>query len=260
MKQQKTAKPVFANRGTAIRYRKAIEKEIELMFNSLEYWLSAAYNKNNPLLVDIAQDASPVETVKRVFAKLAKYWTDRFNQRAAEISAYHIGRMFRTSDKALQQSLKDAGWSVDFIMTKPMQDALNANITANVGLIKSIPSQLLPQVEGIVMHSYSTGRDLKTMVDDIRALHPVSKKRAALIARDQSNKANAVVNQTRCLELGITEAKWMHSSAGKKPRPSHVKAHGTVFDIAKGCHIDGEYIQPGELINCRCTSRAVLPI
>jgi len=254
---QKLAKPVISNRGVAIRYRKAMDKEIGAMLDSLEYWLSATYRKAPPLM---ALDASPVQIVKKIFARLAKYWLDRFNARADEIANYHVGRMFSTSDKALQNSLKDAGWAVDFKMTKEMKDALNANIAANVGLIKSIPAQLLPQVEGIVMRSYSAGRDLKTMVDDIRALHPVSQKRAALIARDQSNKANAVVNRTRCLELGITEAKWMHSSAGKKPRASHVAAHGKVYDIAKGCKIDGEYIQAGEKINCRCTYRAILPI
>jgi hypothetical protein len=244
---QKLAKPVISNRGVAIRYRKAIDREIQAMLDSLEYWLQAAYRKAPPL---IAQDASPVQIVKKIFARLAKYWLDRFNTKADEIANYHVGRMFQTSDKSLQQSLKDAGWAVDFKMTKEMKDALNASMAENVGLIKSIPAQLLPQVEGIVMRSYSSGRDLSTMVDDIRALHPVSQRRAALIARDQSNKANAVVNRTRCLELGITEAKWMHSSAGKKPRASHVKAHGTVFDIARGCKIDGDYIQPGELINC----------
>jgi len=255
--KQKLAKPVISNCGVAIRYRRAMDKEIQAMFDSFEYWLQATYRKAPPLL---AQDASPVDIVKKVFAKLSKYWLDRFNDSAKKIAKYHVGRMFLTSDKSLQNVLKDAGWAVDFKMTKEMTDALNANIAANVGLIKSIPAQLLPQVEGIVMRSYSSGRDLKTMVDDIRALHPVSQKRAALIARDQSNKANAVVNRTRCLELGITEAKWMHSSAGKKTRKSHVEANGKIYDIARGCKIDGDYIQPGELINCRCTSRVILPI
>jgi hypothetical protein len=245
----KLAKPVISNRGVAIRYRRAIDKEVQAMLDSFEYWLQAAYRKAPPLMA-MAQDASPVLVIKKIFAKLSKYWLTRFNKRANEIASYHVGRMFLTSDKALQKVLKDAGWAVDFKMTKEMQDALNANIAANVGLIKSIPAQLLPQIEGVVMRSYSAGRDLKTMVQDIRALHPVTQKRAALIARDQSNKANAVVNRTRCLQLGITEAKWMHSSAGKKPRKSHVEANGKIYDIEKGCKIDGDYIQPGELINC----------
>lgn len=253
---QKTAKPVFANLGVAIRYRKAIDRETAAMLESFDYWLTAAYRKSPPLM---AQDASPVLSIKKIFDRLSKYWLSRFSRIAEDMAEYHIGRMFKSTDKALQNSLKDAGWSVDFKMTKEMKDAFNASLAENVGLIKSIPAQLLPQVEGIVMRSYSAGRDLKTMTDDIKALYPVSHKRAALIARDQSNKANAVVNRTRCLELGITQAKWMHSSAGKKPRASHVAANGKIYDIEQGCKIDGEYIQAGELINCRCTYRAIIP-
>ena len=44
------------------------------------------------------------------------------------------------------------------------------------------------------------------------------------------------------------------------PRPDHVAANGKRYKIAEGCLISGEHIQPGEDINCRCTSRPVLPI
>jgi uncharacterized protein with gpF-like domain len=97
------------------------------------------------------------------------------------------------------------------------------------------------------------------MVKALKALYPKAANRAVLIARDQSNKANGVVIRARRLELGISEAIWMHSHAGKVPRPDHVAANGRRFKVAEGCLISGEYIQPGELINCRCTSRAVLP-
>ena len=100
---------------------------------------------------------------------------------------------------------------------------------------------------------------MKEMTEAIAELYPAAKDRAALIARDQSNKANSVVNRTRQLELGITRAKWMHSHGGKEPRPDHLAADGKEYDIEKGCLISGEYIQPGEMINCRCTSRPILP-
>ena len=110
-----------------------------------------------------------------------------------------------------------------------------------------------------MMRSYTQGRDLETMVKDLKALYPKASRRAVLIARDQSNKANSVVQRTRQMELGITEAIWMHSHAGKEPRPDHVAANGKRYKIAEGCLISGEYIQPGYEINCRCTSRPVLP-
>jgi len=159
----------------------------------------------------------------------------------------------------MQQSLKAAGWAVEFTMTPVVRDAFTASLAENVGLIKSIPIQYHQQVEGIVMRSYSAGRDLHTMVKDLQTLYPKVQNRAVLIARDQSNKANAVVNRARQLQLGIVEAIWMHSHAGKEPRPDHVAANGKKYKIAEGCLISGEFIQPGSLINCRCTCRPVLP-
>ena len=86
---------------------------------------------------------------------------------------------------------------------------------------------------------------------------------AALIARDQNNKATATITRARQEDLGITHAYWIHSNGGKKPRPSHVKAgqEKTVYEVSKGWFDpdEGEYIWPGMLINCRCVCKAILP-
>ena len=37
-----------------------------------------------------------------------------------------------------------------------------------------------------------------------------------------------------------------------------MEADGRLFDISKGCLIDGEYIFPGELINCACSFAPVI--
>lgn len=209
---------------------------------------------------EFAQDATPAQRIKKVLAELGRRWVGKFEEWAPKIAEAYLRKSYKASDSAMRQALKDAGWSVDFTMTPAVRDAFEASLAENVGLIRSIPAQYLQQVEGVVMRSYSAGRDLATMVKDLRELYPAASKRAELIARDQSNKANAVVNRTRQMELGITEAIWMHSHAGKTPRPSHVKANGTRYKVAEGCLIDGKYSQPGEEINCRCTSRPVLPI
>ena len=261
--QPKTCRAVPANRGIEAKYRKALQRLIAEMHASVEYWLTAAYRKDPPrmaALVEQAQDASPSAKIKKVLDELARRWTDRFNDYAPKLAEAYLKGMFKASDSAFRQALKEAGWAVDFKMTPAVRDAFNASLEENVGLIKSIPEKYLQQVEGVVMRSYSAGRDLETMVKDLKALYPAASHRAELIARDQSNKANAVVNRTRQMELGITEAIWQHSHAGKTPRPDHVAADGKRYKIAEGCLISGKYIQPGEEINCRCTSRPVLPI
>jgi uncharacterized protein with gpF-like domain len=233
---------------------------IEEMQSSIEYWLSATYKASPPRMAAlIAQDASPSETINKRLREVAKRWLKRFDEAAPVIAEAYLQGAFKATDSAMRMALKDAGLAVKFNFTPAMRDAFNASLAENIGLIRSIPQQYLEKVSGIVNRSYVMGRDLQTMVREIQALYPVTKDRAILIARDQSNKANAVVNRTRELELGITDAIWMHSHAGKVPRPDHVAANGRRYKIAEGCLISGKYIQPGEEINCRCTQRAVLP-
>jgi SPP1 gp7 family putative phage head morphogenesis protein len=260
----KTARAVHANRGVEAKYRKAMQRMIAEMHASVEYWLTSAYRKEPPrmlALVEQAQDAaSPSAKIKRILDELARRWVKRFDDWSPKIAEAYLQGMFKTSDSAMRQALKEAGWTVEFKMTPAIRDAFNASLEENVGLIRSIPEKYLQQVEGVVMRSYSAGRDLATMVKDLKQLYPGASHRAELIARDQSNKANAVVNRARQMELGITEAVWMHSHAGKNPRLDHVAANGKRYKIAEGCKISGEFIQPGTEINCRCTSRPVLPI
>jgi len=260
MKTPKTARPVHANRGIESAYRKALSSLIEEMARSAEYWLTAGYRANEPRMAELAQDASPANAIKAIIAKFARRWFKRFEDSAPIIADAYVKKMFKASNSAFRAALKDAGWAVEFKMSRAMQDALNASIAENVALIKSIPEQYLTQVEGIVMRSYASGRDLETMVKELKALYPKAENRAVLIARDQSNKANAVVVRARQLELGIEYAVWQHSHAGRVPRPDHVAAHGKRYKVAEGCLISGEYILPGEKINCRCSARSILPI
>lgn len=254
-------RPVRPNMGVRFRYQRQMLALIEEMHTSIMRWLPAQYNKTPPAL---AMDALPSKAMQRKFKEIAKQWRDRFDAAAPKIAEAYLQGSFKHTDSAMRQELARAGLSVKFKMSAAMRDAFNASLDKNVGLIQSIPEKYLQQVEGIVSRSYASGRDLGTMVKELKALYPKAQNRAVLIARDQSNKANSVVENARRLQLGITQAVWMHSGGGKHPRPNHVKASGTVYDIRTGCPIknekgDLEWIFPGQKINCRCVSRSVIP-
>lgn len=259
-KTTKTVRAILPNKGVEIKYRKALQSLISEMHASFLYWVKAAYRKTPPRMVSIVGDASPSDTMQKRLDELAKRWIERFEESAPAIAEAYLRSMFNSSDLAFRNALRDAGWSVEFKMTPAVRDVFDASLQANIELIKSIPQKYAEQLQGIVMRSYTAGRDLETMVKDIKTLYPQAADRAVLIARDQSNKANAAVNRARQLELGIVEAIWLHSGAGKHPRPDHVAANGKTYTIAQGCLISGKYIKPGEEINCRCSSRAILPI
>ena len=154
--------------------------------------------------------------------------------------------------------MREAGFTVRFNATTQQQTALQAVLGGNVSLIRSIGQQYLNRVEESVWRSVNAGYDMAQLTRELRKDYGISERRAAFIARDQTNKAKAAIEKARRQELGITEAIWMHSHAGKEPRPSHVAANGKRFNVNKGMYLDGKWVQPGEEINCRCTSRSVI--
>lgn len=241
-------------------YKRAMEKLIDEMSNSFKYWLAAAY-KANPPRMEVAMDALPSAEISKKVRDLGKRWIKKFDDMAAAIAQKFTESGRKATDSSFQQALKDAGFAVEFKVTPVMRDAMNATIAENVSLIRSIPREYSLEVEGIIMRGYTAGRDLKTITDELQNRYGITRRRAITISRDQSNKLNATVTQARRVELGLFEAEWIHSHAGKVPRPSHVKAgkDKAKFDVRKGLLLDGQWLLPGQAINCRCSSRTILP-
>lgn len=258
--KEKTARAVHANKGVELAYKRALDALITEMSDSFEYWLSAAY-KANPPRMEVAMDALPSAELSKKVRSLAKRWIKKFDDMSTAIATKFTQAGRKATDSSFQQSLKDAGWAVDLQITPVMRDAMNATIAENVSLIKSIPRQYASQVEGTVMRGFTQGRDLGYITEELQKRYGITKRRAAFIAQDQSDKLTATVTQARRVELGLFEAEWIHSGGGKEPRPDHVKAgkEKRRFDIRKGCLISGEYILPGIKPRCRCSSRTVLP-
>lgn len=252
----KTVRAIHANRGVEAKYRKALESLIKEMSDSAEYWLTAQYRQAPPMM---AEDALPAAEMAARVREVSKRWIAKFNAMADDIAKRFTAGSIKATDNSFQNALKDAGWAVDFKMTRAMQDVAKAAVVENVALIRSIPQQYFTDVEGIVMRGYSSGRDLASISQELQSRYGITSRRANFIARDQSNKLNAATTRTRRMELGIEEAEWMHSHAGKQPRKSHVAANGKRYKIVKGCLIDGKYINPGEEPGCRCVSKSVLP-
>lgn len=254
---RKVLRPVRPNAGVEAAFRLRLYKIIEEMHQSMMYWVTAEYKRHMPVM---SMDASPAIELRDAMRKLTRQWEHNFDELADFLADYFAKDVADRSDTALQQALRKGGFTVKFVMTPAMRDIIGATVAQNVSLIKSIPQKYLTDVEGMVMRSVQTGRDLGQLSNDLQEQLGVTKRRAALIARDQNNKASSAMLRARQVELGITEAVWMHSHAGKVPRRTHVKMDGKRYDVSKGMwdSDEGSYVFPGELINCRCTSRSVI--
>ena len=251
----KTIRPTRPNAGVEAWYRKKLDSLITEMNDSVVYWLKANYRASGAM----AMDASPAVFMRDAMKKLAKRWQKKFDGLAVKLADRFAGDAMKNSDVSLYNALESEGFTVQFKMSPAMNNALQATITENLNLIRSIPEQYLSQVQTLVMQSVSRGRDLSTLTDELQKRYGITRRRAALIARDQNNKATAVMQTARQQSLGITEGIWRHSHAGKEPRQSHVKADGEKFELSKGLYLDGKWTLPGEEINCRCTWSPVIP-
>ena len=223
--------PVRPNAGFEAEYRRRLTKLVAEMQASVVYWISAAYRANEP---EMAQDESPARLLERRMRGLSRRWQRRFDRASDELARFFATGAADRTDAQLKSILKRAGISVEFRISRGVNDVVQAAVAENVQLIKSIPQQYLLQVHGSVMRSVQTGRDLAGLVKEIDGHYGVTRRRAERIARDQTNKATSAVHDARRTEIGITEADWLHSGGGKHPRPTHVAMHGKRYKIAEG--------------------------
>jgi uncharacterized protein with gpF-like domain len=210
----------------------------------------------------IAMDDSPAKELEKELLRLGEKWRKRFEAAAPAIAAWFAKSASSRSDAAMRKILKDAGVTVEFQMTKAMRDILNATVADNVSLIKSIPAEYHTQVQGLVMRSVQTGRDLGALSAELRKRYGITERRSALIAFTQNQMATSAMQHARQTELGIEEALWLHSHAGKEPRPTHLANDGKRYKIAEGWYDPDpkvkRHIWPGELIRCRCVSKPIV--
>jgi uncharacterized protein with gpF-like domain len=261
-----TARPiVFAgchpNEGLRAAYRRKLDALITEMHKSLVRWILAQYRRTPPLIAQ--DDVLPAAGLMAEMARLGDRWLDRFDQAAPELAKWFATNAKDRSDFALKDILRRGGFTVKFQMTPEVRDIWRATVEQNVGLIRSIATEHLQQVQGAVMRSVQAGHDVGALAKELEARYGVTRNRAALIARHQNAMANSTITRARQTELGITTARWLHSSGGKEPRPSHVKASRdrVTYDVTKGWYDpdEGKFIRPGELISCRCVSVSIIP-
>lgn len=260
----KVARPVWPNAGVEQWYYRQLVELIDAMSADMLELLSAAWEENPPSIGILpAQDAAAPTLLQRAFTRWGGIWTRKLEKLSINLAKRFTDRAFSATQTSLKSSFEAAGLAVKFKPTRASLDAYKAVAAENVGLIKSIPAQYLDSVQGAVWASVRKGGDLSALSIELRQKYGVTVRRAAIIARDQNNKAKALIENVRRREIGITEAIWLHSTAGKEPRPTHVAASGKLYQLSEGMYDSDPrveaYVFPGELINCRCVSKAVIP-
>lgn len=163
--------------------------------------------------------------------------------------------VFRTYDRFKHQNRLKIEWNPSEATRKKLDEA----ISHNIDLIKTIPKRYLESVKKEFSKATAKGWDMQRINQVLTERYDISRRHAFNIAVDQQNKViNDVSNQIN-QDAGLFLVKWVHRAGVRSPRHSHLEADGKIFDIRKGCKIEGEWIMPGEKINCHCFSVPIIP-
>jgi uncharacterized protein with gpF-like domain len=253
-------RPLHPSAAIEARYRKRLQKLIEEMARSMLLHLRAIWRETDP---GLAVDESPAVALRRTLKRWGDAQIRKFDDMAVKIAKEFARSSRRDFDLRFRKLLKDSGFTVKFKPTAAMVEAYRLVSQENVNLIRSIPQKFLTDVHTSVYQSVMSGYDMGGLSKQIKRNYGVTWRRASLIARDQSAKAKATFEAARRVELGVTQAQWVHSGGGKEPRPEHVRwgRERKVFDVTKGLwsKVDQEWQLPSTAINCRCSSRSIIP-
>lgn len=242
----------------------ALNKMVDLMNTITDRELRKLYKTPEGRAISTATDSVGLDaSFSSMAAKLVRELTKRFTAlfvgKAGGLADAWAKGISRQAAVGLGQSLKEVSGGVTLktdVTSGVVADVVRASIKQNVALIKSIPANYFLEIEGEVMRSIQSGRGMADLQPFLENRHGVSKRRAALIARDQTSKATTAINRARMQGLGVKKFKWLHSAGGKEPRPLHLNTlNGKIFSFDDPPVIDertGERGLPGQLINCRC--------
>lgn len=249
--------PLNANSSVALRYYSDLARLIDLMTSSVEKQIQDLF-KSEVSEEFYAMDDSLSSQARILTNILFKKFNKKFAVGSKPIAERFARGADGASSKQLHSSLMKltGGLSLSTAnLDGPMLDIYKSVINENVGLIKSISTRYLTQVQNAVFRSITQGNGLADLVPFLAKQKGITLRHANLIALDQNRKASNGFNKARMENLGLTKFKWKHSGGSNHPRKHHQDLSGGIFEFDNPPVIDektGERGFPGQLINCRC--------
>lgn len=255
-------KPLANPAGIEDRYTKALKKLTDKMIKEVEREIARLY-KSPEAKQYFTADASVASQARILVNSLNNKFSDMFGRASQIIASRMVNEADKASKTALSSSMKDlSGMSINTnIQSADLKETVKASISANVQLIKSIPSEYLTKVGGAVMRSVTSGQGMAELMPQIKKYGDMTDRRAKNIALDQTRKAYNSINADRMKKVGIKKFKWVHSGGGLHPRKDHIALSGQIFSFNDLPIIDqntGERGLPGQAPNCKCVQIPVL--
>ena len=181
----------------------------------------------------------------------------QMNNDIKQVASNFVFSIQRQTKSEIKKKIIESKQPAPPIINTIIEDKTTKNlISQQVQKITNLLDYQYVKINETLQNAIVENRSLSEFKQQLRQMDIGSEKRIKVIAYNQLHYATNVTNINSAIDLGIEYGEWVHppkSIYKTEPRPSHVDANGKYFKLSEGCKIDGEYIYPGQLPNCRCT-------
>jgi SPP1 gp7 family putative phage head morphogenesis protein len=215
------------------------------LMRALEPLLQERYGKRQDAM---HLDAAP--SLDEVFAQVQE----------GHVSREFLGRMFRGID---QQAANDLSHIVPISPDQTLRGGAEMQagfIERNTELIQ-MEERLRKEVRAIIERPIAEGVRVEEIRAELEERMGITRRRAELIARDQTLKTYGQIQEARQTDAGIEEYTWS-TSDDERVRESHKLLDGTTQRWDSPPVVDprtGRREHPGGDFQCRCASIPILP-
>lgn len=195
-------------------------------------------------------------------SSLFDYYTGRAELLAREWTDKELNNLYRYVYGSYKSSFPNMSVSGEYY-----EQIMNAVINENLTLIKSIPQEVLKDMQVALSQGIISGNQ-KELIKNLKRIKGVSKDRAVFIARDQIHKAVESFKQVQNTALGIEYYEWLTADdervsdgiGGHKQNNHRIFKYGSNEAIISHSAKRGFYYgKPGDRPNCRCIAVGVIP-
>lgn len=134
-----------------------------------------------------------------------------------------------------------------------VEDAVAASLERHAGLVRGMSADAERRISETIWREFIRDTPRNAIGKMLAAELDISRNRANFIAKDQTIKLGATLNEERQQQAGITQYMW-RTAEDDRVRPTHAIRDGKVYDW------NDSGIKPGEEPNCRCTAQAYIEL
>jgi SPP1 gp7 family putative phage head morphogenesis protein len=250
-RRQRKLRPVRPSHANELWYKAELLRIVRLLRKSAERHLLPVL-KTLTSASDAIGDATP-PAIESQFNSMKMEFTG-IEGVAQRLAREAVVKNLATVDERLKAAIK-AAVKVDvtsiFANDPALRTAMSKAVKDNVALITSIPPQYFEKLEKAVSENFVQGVRYEHLQSEVERIADVTESRAKLIARDQTSKMNSAFNKERQTSIGIEKYQWQ-TMEDERVRESHAEMDGQECRWDSPPEVDGENVNPGEAIECRC--------